>query len=162
MPQTPRYFVSLDAQGRPLFQRSTLRERPYLSASDTGFNFSSSPPRLGYPRKVVQVAKPIEWLARATLPDGTKVTDRSKSGPPGRNFIRYSFVRNGYNVKHGAEPTRVEQEVWTNQTPAQWLATPGADELDYILIASAIATLEIRNWPSAGDSVVLPDVAVTK
>lgn len=158
MPATPRYFVSLDAQGRPLFQRSTLRDRPYLSASSNGDSFSSKPPSGAYTLKVVQVEKPIEWVARATLADGTTVTDRSKSCPPGRNFIRYSFLSNGYATPDRKDPAaRTTREVFTNRTADHWV-NQGSRELEYQIHATAEATIEIRNWPVAGDSVVLPDV----
>jgi hypothetical protein len=89
--RTLRYFVALGAGNMPVSQRSTLRSKPYLSASMDGASYSSKPPHIGSPLMVIEVSKPLEWVARATLADGTKVTARSRAFPPGRNFVRYEY-----------------------------------------------------------------------
>lgn len=154
---TNRFFVSLDEKGRPLHQRNTVKQKPYLAASYDGGSFSSSPPNGAYPRKVIEVPTAIEWVARATLADGSKVVDRSKSGPPGRNCLRYAFNRNGYSSER--LPAREERTVWTNLSREEYTRRYlGAGSLlSYEVLEFTPGTVEVRNWPTAGDSIVLGD-----
>lgn len=156
---TNRFFVSLDDKGQPLAQRNTVKAKPYLSASFHGDSFSSSPPNGAYPRKVIEVAKAIEWVARATLPDGKKRSTGSKSGPVGRHLIRYTMIR-VLTAPLDTLPERQQREAWTNQSADAFIAecNRSRSTLRFELVDYSPGTLEIRNWPSAGDSVVLPDV----
>lgn len=161
----PRIFVSLDEKGQPLAQR-TSHSKNYVAASYEGGCFSSSGPNGAYPRKVVEVTKAIEWSARVMLPDGSTVWNRSKSGPVARNLVRYSYISNVWEVtrngvKTGVEPKRVDRETWTNEPSfAAWLSkNTGLRDCDVQERLFVIGDLaQLRNWPAAGDSVVLPDV----
>jgi hypothetical protein len=149
---TNRFFVSLDDKGQPLRQRNSVKTRPFLAASYDGDSFSSKPPTGAYPRKVIEVAKAIEWVARGTLNDGSKISARSKSGPIGGYFVRYSYLSNA-NTHETVERTT------HHETADAWQKYMGSQ---YKLLAFArFESLEIRNWPTAGDSIVLPD-AVAK
>lgn len=162
---TSRFFVSLDDKGQPLRQRNSVKAKPYLSASFYGDSFSSSPPNGAYPRKVVELCKPIEWSARVTLADGSTVWNRSKSGPVARNLVRYNYVTNPWDVtrngaKTGVEPKRADRETWTNEpTFAAWLSKNtglrDCDVQERLFVVGDLA--QLRNWPAAGDSIVLPD-----
>lgn len=145
------YFVALDPSGRPICQRTTLRGKPYLSATPHG-SFSASPPNGKHPCKVIEVEKPVEWIARATLPDGTKVSQRSRSGPPGRNYILYAYASKGL-------PGLREEVAWSNETADAFLSRDRrrSSLMSYELVMFAAGTVEVRNWPTAGDSIVLPD-----
>lgn len=155
---TPRFFVSLDEHGRPLAQRTSVKVKPYLSASYEGSSFSSSPPNGAYPRKVLEVPKAIEWVSRATLEDGTKVSERSKAGPVGRNYVRYRFTRKNYASAH--LPEHQDSERWTDRTREDFIRHHLGDTsiTAYQVLEFTPGTVEIRNWPTAGDSTVLPDL----
>jgi hypothetical protein len=147
-----RFYVALGEDGRPAYQRNTVKEKPYLSAKKGG-SFSSYPRSSQYPLRVVEVPKAIEWVGRATLPDGTKVTDRSKSCPVGRNFIRFSYI---HNVHGDGERKRVTHDAWTSLSEAEFTKSYRRDErLAYELVAFVPAEIEVRNWPEPGDSIVL-------
>lgn len=145
MAPTPRFYVSIDENKQPLAQRNTLRPKPYLSANFSGGSFSSSPPNGAYPRTVIEVVKAIEWVARATLTDGSKVESRSKSGPVGQNYVAYSYLL-------GKE--RCDAVAWTNHpTAEEWLRKQhGRSELELQVRAFARGAVEIRNWPPASDA----------
>lgn len=159
-----RFFVSLDEHGKPLFQRNTLKARPYLAASYDGTSFSSSPPNGAYPRKVIEVAKSIEWVSRATLEDGTKVSDRSKKGPTAPNFVRYIYTSNYWDTVRNGQPTgvpavRSQRDTWTTErTPEAWLkVNTGLQGLNVEVVAFALGSRDLLNWPTPGDSIALPD-----
>lgn len=145
--QKTRYFVAVGPDGLPIAQRNTVSRRNYQSANKGG-SFSSKPPSTSHPLKVVEVTKPLVWFARAVLDDGRKVSDRSGMCAPGRRFIRYS-----YKHTHG-QPERRERDAWINETREEFLRGVSTS-LDYQIHAEAEAEREVRNWPTAGDSVVL-------
>jgi hypothetical protein len=85
---------------------------------------------------VVEVTKALEWVARATLVDGTKVEARSSSyAYPAGLFVRYTYL---------CVDERLTSETWTRETEAQWRARyPDND-----VVATAASTVELRNWPA--------------
>jgi hypothetical protein len=139
-----KYFVAIDANGLPRAQRTSLRKTVYLSATPSG-SFASKPPRGSHSLRVVEHPRAIEWVARATLPDGTKVSQRSRSYAPGRNYVLYAYVILGLNERR-------ELVVWTNHSEEEWRKRNPRDEL----MIFAAGTLEVRHWPTPGDSLAFP------
>jgi hypothetical protein len=147
-----KYFVAIGAEGSPVAQRVSVRATSYLSASRNG-SFSSLPQSARHPLKVVQAPKPVEWVARAELSDGTKVVTRSKVGRPGRNFLRYSYLR---HADKNGERERVTRECWTDDTQDEIRESYSSDSMHgYQIVTFRPAQIELRNWPTPGDSIVL-------
>jgi hypothetical protein len=151
--RTQKYFVAIGADGLPVAQRVSVRETTYVSASRSG-SFSSLPQSARHPLSVVQPPKPVEWVGRVELPDGTKVTTRSKAGRPGRNFLRYSYMPNSYGTKALRE--RATRDHWTDDSEEDVRASYRSDSsCAYKIEAFVPAQIELRNWPTPGDSIVL-------
>ena len=142
-----RYFVAIDPKnGLPRAQRTSLRKTTYQSATLSG-SFASKPPAGSYQCKVVEVPKALRWTARATLGDGTKVSQTSKSYAPGRNYVLYSYQMHGSTERREAVDS-------TNDTLAEW---EKRKPKYYELITWAVGTVEVHNWPTPGDAIALPD-----
>lgn len=155
----PRFFVALDSNRQPISQRSA-HSKNYVAASYDGESFSSTGPNGSYPRQVVEVTKPIEWVARATLPDQSKVWNRSKAAPVARNYVAYTYTTNASDVQRKAEPDRLDDHAWTDAPNFDaWLAENiGLHECDVKQRAFVVGDLaELRNWPAPGHVVVLSD-----
>jgi len=131
-----RYFVAIDRSGEPIAQRTTIRAVPPQSANARG-QFSVKPPGKSHPLKVVEVPKPVEWVATATLlGSNTKVSQRSRSGRPGQNYLLYRYTIRGTNERH-------ETVVWTDARREDYAAA----HPDVEVVAYAAGKVEIRNWP---------------
>lgn len=138
-----RYYVSVDDKGTPLRQRSSDREKPYVAACYEGHRFSSTGPNGAYPRKVVEVKKPIEWVARAELPDKRKLSSRSKVGPTGPNYVEFTYrPRGADSIYEGSQ--------WTScATPEAFLEASRVDVRETGLKVKLFvlgSPIEIRGW----------------
>lgn len=134
---TLKYFVALDPKGAPVSQRSTLRSKAYVAADASGSYSSVKSPR--HPLRVIQVETALEWVTRATLPDGSKIVTRSKSGPTGRNYIRYAY-------SYG-DGSRHEKDLWTDDTKEEFEAGGARCQMGYEVLAFAVGETELREWP---------------
>lgn len=140
--KTTRFFVSINAQGEPVNQRSSLRDVTYRSAN-TSSSFSKNPPNASRPLRVVEVARPIEWTGACQFADGSTLHYWSKVAACGGLFASYE-----YNSAHMSKPETYE--TWHLRDQADLdahLAGMTRRGYDVRVIVSALVTKSLLNWP---------------
>jgi len=136
---TKRHFVALSADGQPVAQRSSARA--YVAASPGGGSFSSKPD-LHHSLRVVELAKPLEWVATVTFPDGRTETHKSKAQP----FAAHYIAACEYVDKASGEVSTGYGGYWRDDLEA--FASEGTYRTARILKAGTV-TQVLRNWPQA-------------
>lgn len=157
---SPRYFVAIDSKGVPVYQRTSLRAKPYVAAG-AGGTFTATLNR-NYPLRVVEVPKAIRWTARATLSNGSKWLLESKaSGYHHGNYAAlYRESWETYRDGKMLPQVHLRQGIGTFKNREdfdRWAAAhsgpPNSFRVEFI--ADGLAEITVHNWPTPGDSICL-------